>query len=444
MRETVMFHDKLLSRQADAADPKPRSAVSHGAGLAGMAGLLAWTAVALWYGMDGPYAAFVNVLACGVPMVGWSLVVDKVHRHRSTGIDWSARRPWRESIDISLAKLAGLWATWALIGVFYGTIRAYWDGTFLTSIWILGYSAPALFVLSVPYVIWLDRRLIEPRDGAWALGAWLMGTARPPAEDIYAHLRSWAVKGFFLIFMLAIVAPNFTSLIDTPFAWSDPVILATWLIRFMFMVDVAFATIGYLLTMRPLDAHIRSANPFAAAWTAALICYPPTTLMYDGGPLDYQVGTQDWNLWFAGHPAVLWLWGAALVVLTGVYAWATVSFGLRFSNLTNRGILTHGPYSWSRHPAYLTKNMFWWLASIPILSTGSIVDAARATILMAAVSGIYFWRAKTEERHLKLDPDYVVYWEWMARNGAVPRFFAGLFGRSQHNSTEPLPVEATG
>ena len=40
---------------------------------------------------------------------------------------------------------------------------------------------------------------------------------------------------------------------------------------------------------------------------------------------------------------LLALIGAVLVALTAIYAWATVAFGIRFSNLTHRGILTHGP-----------------------------------------------------------------------------------------------------
>src|SRR3546814_1014386 len=47
--------------------------------------------------------------------------------------------------------------------------------------------------LSIPYVLWLDRRLVEPRDGAYALGAWLIGAGHDlPA--IQTHLRQWAVK----------------------------------------------------------------------------------------------------------------------------------------------------------------------------------------------------------------------------------------------------------
>ena len=61
--------------------------------------------------------------------------------------------------------------------------------------------------------------------------------------------------------------------------------------------------------------------------------------------------------------------GAWLVFLTAVYAWATVAFGFRFSNLTHRGILTHGPYAWTKHPAYVSKNLFWWCAVLPFLAT---------------------------------------------------------------------------
>jgi len=426
-----MYHDTALAAAAK-ADPRPRSAVSTGCGLAGLVGLLCWVGVALWYGMDGPYAALVDVAACGLPMVLWALLVDKVHRNPTTGLDWSNAKPWRETIDISLTKLAGLWLTWAGIAVIYGAGRFYWQGNFAFAMWCFGYAAPFLFVASIPYIVLLDQRAVEPRDGCWALGAWLMGLNEPvDREAIYNHLRSWAVKAFFLAFMLAIVPPGFGDFVrgDVSTVLHDPVALANWLITFMFVIDVAFATVGYILAMKPLDSHIRTANPFAASWMAALICYPPFIMMSDNGPLDYHPGTADWMHWFAGHPVILAFVGAVLVALTAIYAWATIAFGFRFSNLTNRGILTHGPYAFSRHPAYLSKNLFWWISTIPFLTTGSLVDAGRATILMCAVSGVYYWRAKTEERHLRLDPAYRDYSAWMDRNGLVPRAFAWASGR---------------
>ncbi|THD37291.1 MAG: DUF1295 domain-containing protein [Sphingomonas sp.] len=439
-----MYHDPALGTAAAKADPRPKSAVSTATGLVGLAGLLSWVAVARWFGMDGPYAALVNVAAAGVPMVLWSVLVDKVHRNPSTGIDWSNARPWRETIDVSITKLAGLWLTWGAIAAIYMVGRFYWVGGFAFSMWCFMWLAPVLFVVSIPYTLWLDRRMVEPKDGCWSLGAWLMGLNEPiDREAIYNHLKSWGVKAFFTAFMLAIVPPGFGDFIrgDISGVLDNPVVLANWLITFMFVIDVAFATAGYLLAMKPLDSHIRTANPYAAGWMAALICYPPFVLMGDGGPLDYHPGTfgeDGWWNWFAGYPVLLGVIGAVLVGLTGIYAWATVTFGYRFSNLTHRGILTNGPYAWSRHPAYLSKNLFWMISTVPFLTTGSWVDAVRATALMGIVAGVYYWRARTEERHLRTDPAYEEYYQWMERNGVVPRFFRWLRG----SPALPVPVPA--
>ena len=419
---------------------RPRSAVSTGVGLAGLAGLFGWIAVARAFGMDGSWSALIGVAACGVPMVLWSLLVDRVHRNPTTGIDWDrAPRPLRDTLDISLVKLAGLWATWGLIAVVYCVGRWYWRGGYLFAMELFAIAAPALLVISIPYVLWLDRRLIEPRDGAWAFGRALIGGGVDRAA-IADHLRAWAVKGFFLAFMVSIVPPGFADIVRASFAAMTPVDAVFWLITLMFVVDVAFATVGYLLTMRPLDAHIRSANPYAAGWTAALICYPPFILMRDGGPLDYFPGTAGdhaWTHWLAGAPALMAIWSAALIALTFVYAWATVAFGLRFSNLTHRGILTHGPYAWTKHPAYLSKNAFWWLSTLPFLATsGSAVDAIRNSAILAVVSGVYYWRALTEEKHLSTDPAYVAYADWIAREGVWSRL-----RRRTGRSSAPLPAE---
>ena len=404
---------------------RPKSAVSAGVGVAGLAGLFAWFAVARHYGMSGPYSALTNVAACGVPMVLWSLLVDKVHRNPSTGIDWdSPPKPLAETFDLSLTKLAGLWATWAIIGSIYALCRFYWAGNYAFAMTCFTVAAPLLLVASPFYVMWLDRRLKHPKDGAWAFGHWLMGQGDADRHAIADHFRSWAVKGFFLAFMLSIVPGGFYDVVSRP--WADiiagPVPLANYLVSFMFVIDVALATVGYMLTMKPLDAHIRSATPYAEGWVAALICYPPFVLMGGGGPLDYHPGTMEWSYWLEGKTALLWLWGGALVVLTAIYAWATVAFGLRFSNLTHRGILTHGPYAWVKHPAYLSKNAFWWLSTLPFLvTTNSLTDAVRNTAILAMVSGVYWWRAKTEEKHLGNDAAYRAYAAWMKARWARDR-----------------------
>ncbi len=445
------------------ADPRPVSAVSSGVGLSGVLGLIFAVLVARnfgsiaaslgYYGLpdraDGYYIALAAVACCGVPMVLWSVLVDKVHLRPSTGIDWSLKRPVAEVLDTSIVKIAGLWATWAMIAAIYATFRFYWNtANFAFSMMMFQKAAIPMIVLSIPYVIWLDRYLVNPRDGSWHIGAWISGRRDWDAQEIFHHLRAWGVKGFFLAFMISIVPGGFQTIVNMKVEdmVGNPVALSMGLITAMFLVDVQLATVGYLLTMKPLDAHIRTANPYLAGWLAALMCYPPFILMNEGGIFDYHVATAEWSIWFGAHPKLLYAWGAMLVVLTGIYAWATMAFGLRFSNLTHRGILTHGPYRWTKHPAYLSKNAFWWLSTLPFLVTnGSAVDAIRNTIIIAAVSAIYYWRAKTEEKHLMADPAYQDYAAWMHRNAPVPRFFAwakGLSrGRFQTAKPEIQPAE---
>jgi protein-S-isoprenylcysteine O-methyltransferase Ste14 len=440
--------DLEIDSDIRAHDPRPKSAVSAMTGVVGLAGLFAWTAVARVYGMAGPLAALCGLVACGLPMVLWAIFVDKVHRNPSTGIDWdSPPRRLKDIADISIAKLAGLWGIWAIIGGLYCIGRWYWDGQYLFAMYVLGYSIVPVLLLSVPYVFWLDRRLKEPKDGAWHFGQLLIGRSeRTDEKQLADFYRAWAVKGFFLAFMISIVPGNWwESIAATPEQITrSPVAMAQWLIAIMFMIDVTFATVGYVLTLKPLDAHIRRANPFAAGWVAALICYPPFILMNDGGPLDYSPGAADWSFWLQNYPLLTAVWGAVLVILTGIYAWATVAFGIRFSNLTHRGVLTNGPYALTRHPAYVSKNLFWWLAGLPFLATtGSYVDMIRNTAILAMVSGVYYWRAKTEEKHLSEDPAYVEYSRWIDRNGPVTRFLHALKpGGERRDRPEADPVAA--
>lgn len=400
--------------------------------MAGLVGTFLWCLIAFHYGLDAPGWALVNVLACGIPMVLWSLFVDKVHRNPTTGMDWdSPARPVRDVIDTSLTKLAGLWATWAIIAGLYCIFRYYWRGNYLFAMELFTYGAVPLFLASIPYVIWIDTRLKDPKDGSWHFGALLMGLEGWNKDAILHHLRAWAVKGFFLAFMISIVPGGYAHFIGTNFdeVLSNPVALTQWLITMMFMLDVAFATVGYLLTLKPLDAHIRSANPFMQGWVAALMCYPPFILMGPGSPLDYHQAGSDWVVWLQQWPLVQAGVGFLLVLLTGIYAWATIAFGLRFSNLTDRGIITHGPYALTKHPAYVSKNLFWWFETLPFLVTSnSMVDAIRNTAILALVSGIYFWRAKTEEKHLSADPAYRAYAEWMAQHSPM----AKLLGQFRH------------
>lgn len=437
---------------ANRSDPSglPESDVPARVGLVGLTALLgyivlarSWPEIVTTFGLpspamrlSGPFSALTAMALSGLAMAAWSVLVEKVHRNPSTGIDWHNPRPIAEVLPVSVTKIAGLWTTWAVIGAFYCLGRWYWDGQYLFAMQVIGAAAIPLFLLSVPYVLWLDRVMVNPRDHAWHFGAMLLGREAWDMHEVKKHWRAWAIKGFFSAFMISILPPGFAAVVEAnpaEFA-SDPVRLASFLFELLFVIDVQIGTVGYLLTLRPLDAHIRSGNPFLAGWLAALMCYPPFVygLMGGGGIIQYEYNTASWGHWLAGHDVLLWLWAGWLVFLTAVYAWATFAFGIRFSNLTYRGVLTNGPYRYTRHPAYLSKNLFWWCSVMPFFVTsGNPVDVIRNTFFLCVVSGIYYWRARTEEAHLLAeDAKYRQYHAWMEQHGLLTSRLAKLWQRA--------------
>lgn len=444
------------------ADRPPQSDVSSWVGLVGLVTLVACIAIArawpeiggaIGFGADrgplsGPNAALLTMVLTGLAMAAWSVFAEKVHRRASTGIDWKNPRPISEIIEISTTKLAGLWATWALIGFLYYLGRWYWEGQYQFSMGVIGWAAVPMFLLSVPYVIWLDRVMVNPKDHAWHFGALLIGRESYDLHEVKKHWRAWIIKGFFSAFMISILPMGFAHIVeaDIGHVLHNPVEAGVLMFEFLFVIDVQIGTVGYLLTMRPLDAHIRSGNPFLAGWVAALLCYPPFVyaFMGNGGVIQYEYNTSGWGHWFAGNDVLLWAWAAWLAFLTACYAWATMIFGIRFSNLTYRGVITNGPYRFTRHPAYLSKNLFWWCSTMPFLVTSdSLTDAIRNTVFLGVVSAIYYWRARTEEAHLLgEDERYREYHAWMEHKGPITSRLAKLLNRSDPRQIQhPHPAE---
>ncbi len=179
-----------------------------------------------------------------------------------------------------------------------------------------------------------------------------------------------------------------------------------FLYDFIFFIDLLFTTVGYALCFRPIDTHLRSAEPTFLGWGVALFCYEPFFgMLFERQYVHYQ-GLGFGN-WLATMPGLRWAWGITILLLITVYVLATVAFGVRFSNLTHRGILTNGPYRFTKHPAYVAKNLSWWLLSIPFIPNESLATSIKHCVGLLLVNFIYYMRAKTEERHLSLDPTYV-------------------------------------
>jgi protein-S-isoprenylcysteine O-methyltransferase Ste14 len=102
-----------------------------------------------------------------------------------------------------------------------------------------------------------------------------------------------------------------------------------------------------------------------------------------------------------------------LLTLMAVYSWASVALGWKASNLTHRGIVARGPYAVVRHPAYVCKNMAWWIGSAPLVMTAFSESTLSGVATLGSVVGwtlLYALRALTEEDHLRsVDGAYAAY-----------------------------------
>lgn len=212
------------------------------------------------------------------------------------------------------------------------------------------------------------------------------------------------IKGFFLPLMLTFFISNshdaYQALVQLLQSTADAILtkqyapvynhLFTFTYHGLFLIDVALATIGYYFTSRVLGNGIISAESTGMGWLSCIACYQPwntVTGWYLRWPTQNIVGLPD-----GGAKYCLMI---AIILLIGIYVWATLAFGLRFSNLTYRGLIVTGPYRWCRHPAYISKNLSWWLEYLPSFTHFASIFG------MLGWTAIYTIRALTEERHLK-------------------------------------------
>lgn len=395
--------------------------------LALVAGLALLTALqSAWPGQP----LFNGLLACGLAAAIIALHAacwQQVWRRPSTGLG----RFSRDAVCLRRVgfKGVGLAASVAPVGIAYILFPEY-NGSFYEPYWQLLLTAgPWVLAVTPFYLAYVDGMQRAPEDIYWQVGRAVLGRGRPDSSRLVQHYGAWAIKGFFLPLMVVYLARQIeaTTRDVSSLVAGAPLALYDFCYGFMFLVDLLFCVMGYSLTLRVLDSHVRSVEPTAFGWIVALVCYQPFWGLIGAQYLYYQHGL-TWGPWLSSHSWLQALWGACIIALLAVYALSTVSFGLRFSNLTHRGIITDGPYRWLKHPAYVSKNLSWWLIAVPFVPTGDPWGAAQACALLVLLNLIYVFRARTEERHLSADPVYRDYCEWIAEHGLVATLRRGLFG----------------
>lgn len=190
------------------------------------------------------------------------------------------------------------------------------------------------------------------------------------------------------------------------------------LVHLVFFSDSCLFFFGYHTEAGFLRNKIRCVETNVWGILVCIMCYPPfnqVTMSVFGGSFDNPY------IVVAGNFRSVWTWGlrgAALLSLLLLIS-ASASLFTRASNLTNRGIVSWGPYRYVRHPGYLGKNLFWLMTLLPAFvpnTAGAQFSWLNYWLSCLCVlcgflcwGTVYFLRAVTEERFLGRDPEYAAY-----------------------------------
>ncbi|MBF0485955.1 MAG: isoprenylcysteine carboxyl methyltransferase [Candidatus Omnitrophica bacterium] len=344
-----------------------------------------------------------------LPVIALEAIVLKNYRRISTGLDFSRMRP--ANISRVAIKLTGLGGTLCLAGLAYWLFPEYQNLFYVRYFLFLELIAPYFLILVIPYFYFVDRFMASPEDDYYQAGLFFIGAWKSVNRKLlWQFFLGWTVKAFFLPLMYSYFLQEAVNFQNTNFHQAFLGFQSFYNLCFhgVFFLDVMIVTVGYFLTMKLFDSHIRSAEPTVSGWIVALMCYQPFWGMMSDSFLKYNPDHISWGGWLGSS---FWypVWGVAILVSEGIFLYASVIFGIRFSNLTHRGIISNGPYAWTKHPAYVAKLVSFALISVPWISESGWRGGLRQCLLLALLAVLYYGRAKTEERHLSRDPVYVQY-----------------------------------
>jgi len=236
-------------------------------------------------------------------------------------------------------------------------------------------------------------------------------------------ILAWIVKLFFAPLMIIWLSTNLSEITNKVYYWYSEISMISksfyyfynnyiflTIFKLIIFIDLLFFTIWYLVESKHLWNKIKSVEPTILWWLVALICYPPFNSAFNNFVWWYS---SDFPIF--DNLYVHLFFNSILLISFWIYSWASISLWLKASNLTNRWIVKKWPYKYVRHPAYIAKNISWFIWALPIIILNiNNFNMFNIMIILLSLSAwifIYYLRAITEERHLEMDPEYIKYKE---------------------------------
>lgn len=403
------------------------------------------------HGIKGVIGTLISVSAYGAAILFLEAVFLRTPCRVSTGLDFSVFH-W-DPIRV-FTKVIGLYGCYAFIAFLYWGFPIYSGKFFNDYFYAIKLVVPDLLIVAIPYVAFVDGFMKKPEDNYYGLGCLLL--LRPVGTSWRALgqlLLGWVVKAFFLPMMFVFMINNINYLVNLDLTKENMTFIHFFhpAVKLIFVLDLLAAVAGYALTLRLFDTHIRSAEPTFFGWFVCLLCYDPFNDTYMSTYIGYRGWEGRWIEWLKDFPELTMVWGSIVMFFIFTYSIASINFGVRFSNITHRGVLTNGMYRLTKHPAYISKNIFWWMTFVPFVTLATeekadFFETSRFMLMILGVNLVYFLRARTEEKHMSRDPVYVQYALWMNEHGvfAVLGRMIPFFQYKAPHDWESLPPVYTG
>lgn len=275
---------------------------------------------------------------------------------------------------------------------------------FIDDLFIL---CPLIIPLSLVYIYLVDRRLLEPEDDYAKIGAMLNKKIPLEKSILNFFLLKTLVKIVFVPFMYTGFLGNMTILLNTEW-YLNVEAISLLLFNFGISIDILIGMFGYLFSSAIINNQIKDTDSNLLGWIFALLSYPP--LLWIMRKVNNQHDSLTWSEIIPQDNPIYWILFAIINLTWIVYWLATFEFGMTFSNLSWRRLIDKGVYQYTKHPAYIAKNIYWWLYTLPFMGVVFFSAQWWQNILgLTFVSLIYYGRAKSEERHLMKFIEYRQY-----------------------------------
>ncbi len=278
-------------------------------------------------------------------------------------------------------------------------------------------------ILLIPFYTYLENEKSKARKIINYIIKKIYNLKYKISKDEKISILSWIVKLFFIPLMILWLTLHVSTMLNNIYySYNDISFLTTefylyfnkhlfWLLlSFILFLDLLFFTLWYLIESSKFKNKIKSVDSTFIWWFVVLICYPPLNSYTTDLIWWYSV-----NFPFFNNMYIHLILNISILILMWIYTRASVSLWLKASNLTNRWIINKWPYKYVRHPAYISKNLAWWIGWLPLLIWNLYnLDLKNFFIVLFSLiiwTFIYYLRAITEEKHLSKNKDYVKYKE---------------------------------